>query len=356
MKTTRKLYLDKLRGIAVILVLFRHITLPETNNIFSDVITYLQQIGWIGVDLFFVLSGFLVSGLIIEEYKKNNHFNVKKFLIRRAFKIYPPFYCLIIITLLYSFIYKKQDVNITSLLAELFYFQNYIPGLWNHTWSLAVEEHFYILLPILFILTVNRQRNFRTLITVIALLIVIFNLIRIINANQIFQNENLIFYSHFRLDSLLFGVLIRIISSSRYECLIKNKNMILKFVYLGPVIILAFISSIPLYSILNFTLGYSLIYVCFGLMLLGLSLKDEIDVKNKSTWIATIGKYSYGIYLWHMPIKFWAINFFKLFIEANYLAEIVIYLTVSIAFGIIFSKNFEFPILKLRDKLFPNIS
>jgi len=72
--------LDFLRGIAILLVLFRHN--PLGNNIF-------YHFGWLGVDLFFVLSGFLVSGLLFTEYKKRGEVRIKRFLIRRGFKIYP---------------------------------------------------------------------------------------------------------------------------------------------------------------------------------------------------------------------------------------------------------------------------
>ncbi|NJM15178.1 MAG: acyltransferase [Bacteroidales bacterium] len=73
---------DFLRFVAVVLVIYRH----------SDSIGTLNFIGWVGVDLFFVLSGFLVSGLMFKEYKKTGGVKIKRFLMRRAFKIYPPFY------------------------------------------------------------------------------------------------------------------------------------------------------------------------------------------------------------------------------------------------------------------------
>ena len=80
--------LDLLRGIAILLVLFRHCDIE--NNI-------LHHFGWLGVDLFFVLSGFLVSGLLFNEYKKIGKVKIGRFLIRRGFKIYPPFYFFVLI-------------------------------------------------------------------------------------------------------------------------------------------------------------------------------------------------------------------------------------------------------------------
>ncbi len=83
-------HIDFLRGIAVILVLFRH----------HAFINNTHNAGWIGVDLFFVLSGFLVSGLLFREYIQHQKINAKLFLIRRGFKIYPLFYLALLITII----------------------------------------------------------------------------------------------------------------------------------------------------------------------------------------------------------------------------------------------------------------
>jgi peptidoglycan/LPS O-acetylase OafA/YrhL len=146
--------IDFLRFLAVVLVLFRHFDVKSysiTNTYFYKCVSELQNIGWIGVDMFFVISGFLVSSLIFRELDYKQTFNVKRFLIRRGFKIYPSFYILIFFTaLLFSI---KQKLIVSDLIAEVFYFQNYHTGLWTHTWSLAVEEHFYFLLAGIFFLS-----------------------------------------------------------------------------------------------------------------------------------------------------------------------------------------------------------
>ncbi|HYJ63150.1 MAG TPA: acyltransferase, partial [Parafilimonas sp.] len=124
--------IDFLRGIAIILVLFRHHLISNK----------LYQIGWIGVDLFFVLSGFLVSGLLFREYKKSHRINVRLFLIRRGFKIYPLFYVFILLTaFMERFVYGH--LNMRDFFSEAFFVQNYFGNIWWHTWSLAIEEHFY---------------------------------------------------------------------------------------------------------------------------------------------------------------------------------------------------------------------
>ena len=99
---------DFLRFWAVLLVMLRHFNFLQNgyNNFFLyNSIQKLVEIGWIGVDMFFVISGFLVSGLIFSEFEKTNAFNAKRFLIRRGFKIYPTFYILILLT---AITYEKE--------------------------------------------------------------------------------------------------------------------------------------------------------------------------------------------------------------------------------------------------------
>lgn len=112
------------------------------------------QIGWAGVDLFFVLSGFLVSGLLFTEYQERGSLDIVRFLIRRGLKIYPGFYFMIgatVVATVMTGLFKAA--MIPRIAAEILYLQNYVRGLWNHTWSLAIEEHFYVLLAVgLFVL------------------------------------------------------------------------------------------------------------------------------------------------------------------------------------------------------------
>jgi peptidoglycan/LPS O-acetylase OafA/YrhL len=127
--------------------------------------------GWIGVDLFFVLSGFLVSGLLFREHQKFGGISAKDFLIRRGFKIYPAFWMLIGVTALLHGLFRHQ-FNTKATLSELLFLQNYSRGLWPHTWSLAVEEHFYILLLILLLFLSKRSHSFSSVPTVFVVLAV----------------------------------------------------------------------------------------------------------------------------------------------------------------------------------------
>ena len=102
--------LDFLSFVAILLVLFRHLII-NGNGLPARVAFVLKTGGWVGVDLFFVLSGFLVSGLIFKEYDTYGTFDPWRFLIRRGFKIYPTLYLFLGLTwgLTYFFHYSNHE-------------------------------------------------------------------------------------------------------------------------------------------------------------------------------------------------------------------------------------------------------
>lgn len=239
----RSTILDCLRGVAVILVLFRHYHFSK----------FLTEIGWIGVDLFFVLSGFLVSGLLFKEYKKTSAIKPLHFLARRGFKIYPLFYTFLVITILaflaLELIGRESDLNIHRMLFEVLFVQNYFGGVWNHTWSLAVEEHFYILLSLVLYLLARSARLSNKNFMVIGLIGVICFVITIrfftwhFNVTHSFGAH---FPTHLRLDSLLFGVLISYFfhySHQSFKSILEafgKWGLVLAFAFLSVVFFLAY--------------------------------------------------------------------------------------------------------------------
>jgi peptidoglycan/LPS O-acetylase OafA/YrhL len=121
--------LDLLRGIAILLVIAHHYIPPQRESIL--------HVGGMGVDLFFVLSGYLICNLLFSEIKATGSVQIGRFLIRRSLKIYPAFYVFLILTL--PLVHSE---NRAKLLPEFFFLQQYVPHIWQHTWSLSVEETF----------------------------------------------------------------------------------------------------------------------------------------------------------------------------------------------------------------------
>src|SRR3989442_13551975 len=143
--------LDVLRGVAVVLVLGRHVELPATTvaPAVQAAAAFWYQIGWVAIDLFFVLSGFLLSGLLFTEYQKHGTVRIGRFLTLRRFKIYPAFYVMLAATVVATAYHAQLPLGfLLKVLTEAGYLQNYLPPVWGPTWSLAVEEHFYLLLAV----------------------------------------------------------------------------------------------------------------------------------------------------------------------------------------------------------------
>lgn len=141
--------LDSLRGVAILLVVFYH-GFFWSNNLTgltgaAKFLVNLTRIGWLGVNLFFVLSGFLITGILVDSLAQKNYF--RRFYVRRALRILPAFYALLLILV---FIPSQSRAY---LLLSFFYLSNLasplgIPMTYTILWSLAVEEHFYFVWPV----------------------------------------------------------------------------------------------------------------------------------------------------------------------------------------------------------------
>jgi peptidoglycan/LPS O-acetylase OafA/YrhL len=361
--------LDLLRAAAILLVLGAHLIIYPKSNLFLHAVTIVcNKTGWIGVDLFFVLSGFLISGLLFSEYDQFKHISFKRFFIRRGFKIYPSFYMFTFACLLY-FIITKKPVGIKSCLPWLFYLQDYIrPStsylgkfFWGHTWSLAVEEQFYLFLPLLLILLykVNhtRKQPFWHIPAIFIITGAACLILRIwaIKTNSIDPYTFPVASFHLRMDALLFGVLI---SYFYHYYFYEFEKAARRFKYALVGIGLILLLLVPwLQWPINNSIGYSLAYLGSGLILAG-SMGQSIKTNIFTKMLSGIGRYSYSIYLWHFPIAMSVIPYLKRAFSCvnNWFVYATIYLAGSIAIGILMSKAIEIPLLNLRDRIYPSRS
>ncbi len=316
--------------------------------------------GWIGVDLFFVLSGFLISGLLFKEYKIFGAISAKNFLVRRGLKIYPAFWILIVITALVRL--AGNDLYVRPLCAELLFVQNYLPGFWGHTWSLAVEEHFYILL-LLYLLFLSKRYESRPYRHVPIAFVVIAGLslaLRLTTLRWLPSPSHYIylFPTHLRLDSLAFGVLI-----SYFYCFheARFRALSIRFSSMASLVGItltapAFVFPLEEYSFIH-TYGFTFFYLGSGLLLFSL-LTREPGTNPVFKALAYVGSHSYSIYLWHLPIADWLVPWAKRACSAiwSWPLYFCIYFMGALAVGIVMSKLIEIPVLRLRDYYFPSRS
>lgn len=353
--TRRNETLDILRFVAVSLVLFRHMPNPEVIGQLHIILAYplriLNEIGWIGVDLFFVLSGYLVSGLIFKEIKSKGEFSSARFLIRRGFKIYPSFYLLIGATLLVA-LGGGKEISHSQVLSEIFFYQNYVAGLWNHTWSLGVEEQFYFLVALLisFLVKAKKISYFPIL---CALIFIICPILRIHHAiGQDFSYIPSLTATHFRIDSLFLGSFLSYLQVFRAGKFLKNQHIFKKLWPVAAFLALLLPWWFPLTkSIFMQTFGFTILAISSAVILVGL-----LDAAwHLKTWkaFAFVGSCSYPIYLFHMPCKFWpkAIIQKAFGITMSPPFDILVFFFSALVLGILISCRIEQPLLKIRDRI-----
>lgn len=343
---SRNIYLDILRGVAVVLVLFRHSNLDGQN--------IMKQFGWLGVDLFFVLSGYLISNILFAQYKNRGEINILRFIVRRCFKILPPFYFFMAISLVFFGHLEKIEYTLTQFLSELFYLQSYLPRIWLHTWSLAVEEHFYILFPFILLFLVRRKLllNKRFLLSGLFLLLFLSFIIRFIDSYpHRVESFYLLMGTHLRLDGILIGVLISYILNFTPAAEYIKSNRILLSILCSLLILPGFIFSGG--GFFMNTIGLTLANTGFGILVMLLVTIKNQQSNNTVTLqslfmrpIAFVGEASYSIYLWHLNAKiivFYTFNY-------DFISMNLLYISLAIVLGIMMWFIIEKPFLFLKNK------
>jgi peptidoglycan/LPS O-acetylase OafA/YrhL len=151
-----------IRGIAYYMVIYAHFYRPYRHHGFDNPNTFMENFlnnGSLCMDAFFVLSGFLIGGQLIQESFKSGSIDYKKFFIKRVFRIFPPYYIFIFLQLFIMLqlmkltedpsIHKQANEFLSNVKWDLLYMTDYFPGTILHGWSLSVEEKFYLILPLL---------------------------------------------------------------------------------------------------------------------------------------------------------------------------------------------------------------
>ncbi len=281
--------LDGWRALAILLVTFCHAAM----SIWSDnpKIVAMTQFGALGVDVFFALSGLLITKLLLEEHKRTGGINLKAFYIRRCFRVLIPCYCYVAFVFLFS-LYRNR----LELLSSVLFFRNYLSAAYEgpytrHLWSLAVEEHFYLLWPpILVLVTVKYGREVAMWMSVVCALwrIVVDQYFAGFAAYGFPQ-----YRTDYRLDTLFWGCVAAFLLHESYE---KMKNKITPLVWTG--ILVGYFLCLAFYSPMTRLWMPMLI----PLLIVGTLTHPDWMLSRILEWgpIQWIGRLSYSLYLWQM--------------------------------------------------------
>ncbi len=311
MKLNYRPEIDGLRAIAIFLVFFYHANIllfgGETFSFFKG--------GYIGVDIFFVISGYLITSIILNEIKQNNNFNLANFYERRARRILPALFFTMIFTLILGFLFlnpnKLVELSKSIIFSEIF-FSNFFfwqDGLeygsedsflkpFLHSWSLAVEEQFYLVFPILILITLKINKNLipHLLVYLLAFSFFLSNL-------TVLTFPSLSFYSiHARIWELAFGSLLGFIEINKNIKISNFRNYIrIPFQFLA-----IFLLSYSIFKFNQNTLHPSFNtlapIICIVIFISALKKGDFITSILSNKIFVWLGLISYSLYLWHFPI------------------------------------------------------
>lgn len=352
---SRNFGLDLIRSLAILMVLTSHgrIFLPEF--IYRD---YLGIFGFLGVELFFILSGFLLGRILFKEFasKEFTLNTLKYFWVRRWLRTLPLYFIFLFLNIfILQYIFGYKEWNWTYFL----FLQNFItshPPMMPEAWSLSVEEWFYIFFPLfLFCILPIFQNKTKGFFYITLAYVCFFTCIRIYFAFEpnLEWDNNIRKIVSLRLDSIGYGVLTAYFTLNYKELIEKKVNI---FYALGIIIIIITIclsiyfkytSSVNIFF--NKAFIFSMASIGFSLILLKL-----ISCKSKNrlfvNTITNISLYSYAAYLFHLSIAIPLFKLFKLHIDSSFFTFIFYFVFVFFISSFIY-KYIEAPFLELRGKI-----
>ncbi|MBT3812116.1 MAG: acyltransferase [Gammaproteobacteria bacterium] len=308
------IHLDSIRFYAVSMVMFAHIFQiwtwhPETKAVLP--------LGQTGVIIFFVLSGFLITRLLLKESDKASKFvSIKEFYIRRTLRIFPIYYLFLIV--MYSFDIggiTGHGVSLWLYLTNFYIFnQNEWIGSYSHLWTLAIEEQFYLIWPFTVLYLKSHPKRLLTLFITVIVLAIGTRFYLLTHDFSVLQTK---VFSLTSFDFFAIGALMALVS-------LDNHKRLKEFGY--PLMLLGFVFYYGTYYLTN-----EIIFIAIGQFFIGVAaaglICNAINAESKHNFLHNdltvhLGKISYGIYLYHNVI-------------VAYYAEIMAYLGIAVGDSII---------------------
>jgi len=333
--------LDGVRGVAVLAVVLFHSSVIPVQKLADKILHGAALSGWAGVDLFFVLSGFLITRILIQTKDSPGFF--LNFYMRRILRIFPLYYLFLFLAFYvfpqvvsFGFTYWTFLSNI--LIGRLGHFQSPVLDI---TWSLAVEEQFYLLWPL--VVWIFKKEN-------LPKIAVAFFLVGLASRVGLFwlgaspiKNYVLLLC---RVDSLAAGAWL----ACRLDVLRPEFFKKMFYLMLG-VVGCVFAWDVGLDSPLMRTLGFSA-NALLATALIGCSCKKEIPVLNSvfgNRFLQVCGKYSFGMYLFHVPVIHWL--FSQLRWGSGFFTQVLFHIAsvlTTLLIAIIVYHGYEKHFLKLK--------
>ena len=354
--------LDGIRGTAITLVLLFHLLWANgaVGGVVVRFVSLVRQAGWVGVDLFFALSGFLITGILFDSLGDRHY--LKNFYVRRVLRIFPLYYG--VLALLWVFFHSTgADRHTLALLSG--YLQN-LPFWWhqgndtvlisltNHLWSLATEEQFYLVWPLI-ILVVRRRAPLGWIALALALLAPLARVLLLAHGAPFGATYKMTIC---RADSLLGGAWLALQVRGPW------RDTVLRLA--GPAFLLACVGCLVIaWRNGNFDFEENLAVNQYGFTILAVATTSLIAMAQRPTTLVSrvmrapalrfMGKYSYGLYVYHVLVQeacdAWLNPVLKAHVTSKivlHLLSLVIVMGITIPLAMASYRFYEKPFLQLK--------
>jgi peptidoglycan/LPS O-acetylase OafA/YrhL len=361
--------LNTLRALAILLVFMYHYMVFVSRE---PTFGWASIVGWVGVDLFFVLSGYLIANQIFSGVVKGQQLSLTAFYIRRALRTLPNYYVVLALYFLFPVVMGGREPP--ALWRFLTFTQNYQlpPGTaFSHAWSLCIEEQFYLLLPLLVVLSARFGKSIKLAWALLVIAIVAGIATRSVLWTQYGReaggaiagyHPNLYYSSFCRMDEFLPGVAVAMLKNfhrESWERVLRWGNRTL-FAGIAACLITAW-ALLNFYEIEDYgygffmtAFGYSLVAMCFAVLVVAALSPDSVLHRVRIPGAAQLAAWSYAIYLSHKAVAF--ILQKQLaghgIVGTSWTAVLLISVASLVA-GWLLYRFVETPFMNLRDSRFP---
>lgn len=354
--------LDGLRGVAILLVLFLHFGqfghgLPAPTVLVDNVFIRLARTGWMGVDLFFVLSGFLITGILYDTKGSPRYF--RQFYARRVLRIFPLYYAALALFLIILPALRPENWVLQDLRTDAVWYWTYLYNMkvaaagfrpssaLGHFWSLAVEEQFYLFWPVAVLWLGRKHLLVTCIVAVVAALAC--RLVLSFSGYVVLPDV----WTPARMDALAVGGFIAIIARQPDGLAAMRR-------WAPPAAVAAAILLAILlrYDVALLTLAHTLVALLFGAILvlaLTVSSASMFGAIAASPILRFFGRYSYSLYVFHHPLLWFKPAFSLAFVPTvfgsrlpAYMLWLVVSIGISVAIALVSWHLLEKQFLKLK--------
>lgn len=356
--------LDTLRALAIVLVFMYHYTAFVSS---TDTFGFLSRIGWVGVDLFFALSGYLIGNQIFSAMRSGRAFSLKNFYARRLLRTLPNYYVILALFALWPAF--RSGMPMPELWKFLSFTQNYElkPGTaFSHAWSLCIEEQFYMVLPAAALAIAALRRSRIAAWVAIAAVVAGGMLVRALMwidhvdgaANVGFVYHQFIYYSSFcRLDELVAGValaLVRNYHAPAWQRLTAHGNLVL----CAGIAATGFTFWLLLADSRGFVMtivGYPMLALGFALLIVAAVSDNSLLRSTRIPGAASLALWSYAVYLTHKQACLLGYDYLNAMgMAPDAPATVAMLAFASVASGWLLYRAVELPFMALREKVVPS--